>query len=99
MVGAVGVELWKKACDGTGGDVQTREAETVEAEVTASEAKEREEIMSQKERPPPARLSVVCGSSALLCVRRCCGKRRCCVCVCAVCRRGEAADAVCENET
>ena len=77
---AVGVEWWKKACDGTGGHVQTREAEAVEAKATvATEEIEREEMMSQKEKPPHARLSAMWRSSALLRVRRCCGKRRVCV--------------------
>ena len=45
--------------------MQTREAEAVETKVTvATEEIEREEIMSQKERPPHARLSAVCRSSA-----------------------------------
>ena len=58
---AVGVELWEKACDGNGGDVQTREAEAVEVKVTVATeawAREKEEVESQKERPPPARLGV-----------------------------------------
>ena len=46
--------------------MQTREAEAVETKVTkvTTEEKEREEVESQKERSPPARLSAVCGSSA-----------------------------------
>ena len=43
--------------------MQTREVRAVEAKVTTEEI-EREEIMSQKERPPHARLSAMCRSSA-----------------------------------
>ena len=57
--------------------MQTSEAEAVEAKVTvATEEKEREEVESQKERSPPARLSA-CGSSARPPLRV---RRRLCVC-------------------